>query len=140
MSTEKEATKKVSLKDLDDISCSNVVIARQIKKICRKFPFMRSTDIDCWVHNHHFTKFKINENEMLTWLYKVDPALNDYESVSLDDQSLYNEELHKLLVFTHEAMCDNKDNVDLIDTPEDLLSFAESKLKEMLMDEASESA
>ena len=37
-------------------------------------------------------------------------------------------------------MCDMNNGEDLSDTPEDLLAYAESKLKEFLMDEASNPA
>ena len=32
-------------------------------------------------------------------------------------------------------MCDSQNGIDLVDTPEDLLAFAETKLQEMLREE-----
>ena len=37
-------------------------------------------------------------------------------------------------------MCDSQNGIDLVDTPEDLLAFAETKLQEMLREENTEYA
>lgn len=130
----KESTeKKVSLRDLDDIACSNVVVTRQIRRLVAKFPSMKETAVDCWVHGGHYTKFELTNANKLRWYSdKNSPCIK--KVLYATDEDLTKEELNKLLVATHRDMCDNKEGVDLIDTPEDLLAFAESKLQEMLKD------
>jgi hypothetical protein len=123
MSTEE---KKVSLRNLDDVACSNVIVTRQIAKMLRKFPSMRELAIDCFTNNEHYVKFTWLDGKPIQWTDVKGCVLNAKEDF------IYKEDLNKLLVYTYRAMCDNQDSVDLIDTPEDLLAFAESKLQEML--------
>ena len=52
------AEKKINLRDLDDMACSNVVVARQIKRMIKKQPSMDDIAVDCWVHGGHYTRFK----------------------------------------------------------------------------------
>ena len=40
MKESKQTDNKINLRDLDDTACTNVVCARQIKKMIRKFPSM----------------------------------------------------------------------------------------------------
>lgn len=133
-----DTKKKVSLRELDDVACSNVVVTRQIKKMIRKFPSMNELAIDCWIHGGHYTKFKYS-NDSITWIHSdADKVTNGYKVLKAVDECLDKDELNKLLVTTFNSMCDNMNNMDFIDTPEDLLSFAESKLQEMLRDESIE--
>lgn len=130
----KNDEKKVNLRDLDDVACSNVVISRQIKRLIRKFPSMKSIAMDCWVHGGHYTKFEMTHDKFKWFIDDSYTNTKGLKVLTSDNEDLLDEELNKLLVYTHRAMCDNKDGVDLIDTPEDLLAFAETKLQEMLKD------
>lgn len=129
--------KKVSLRDLDDVACSNVVVTRQIRRLVAKFHSMKETAIDCWVHGGHYTKFELTNSNKLRWHCDKNVPCAKKVIYATDDE-LTKEELNKLLVSTHRDMCDNKEGVDLIDTPEDLLAFAETKLQEMLKDSAAQ--
>ena len=132
---EKDMT-KVTLRDLDDIACSNVVVTRQIRKMIRKFPTMKSLSIDCWVCGGHYIRFEDMGDKFKWYCDKNCNHIKGWETIKSDRDDLYKEDLNKLLVATHRAMCDNQEGVDLIDTPEDLLAFAEQKLQEMLKDSA----
>lgn len=132
----KEATeKKINLRDLDDTACSNVVVARQIKRMIRKFPSMDDMAVDCWVHGGHYTRFKYKGGRFVWSVEGSAPCIKGCETITDDSDVLDKEELNKLIVFTHRAMCDSQNGIDLVDTPEDLLAFAETKLQEMLREE-----
>ena len=101
----------------------------------KKFPSMKEVDIDCWSHGGHYTKFNLKGNKFVWSVAKKSPYISGCESLSYDNKDLYSDELSKLLVYTYRAMCDSQDTVDLVDTPEDLLAYAETKLQEMLREE-----
>ena len=132
----KEATeKKINLRDLDDTACTNVVCARQIKRMIRKFPSMDDLAMDCWVHGGHYTKFKFKGSRFIWYADPSGTFISGCESLKDDSDSLDKYELNKLITSTYRAMCDSQNCVDLVDTPEDLLAFAETKLQEMLKEE-----
>ena len=133
--TAKDMT-KVTLRDLDDTACSNVVVTRQIRRMIRKFPTMKDMAIDCWVCGGHYIRFEDKGDKFKWYCDKNSQHVKGRESIRSDSDYLTKEELNKLIVSTHRAMCDNKEGVDLIDTPEDLLAYAEQKLQEMLKDSA----
>jgi len=129
------AEKKINLRELDDVACSNIVVSRQIKRFINKFPSMNELAMDCWVHGGHYTKFLFKGGKFIWECENGAHHANGCECVTDDSDVLSNEELNKLIVFTHRAMCDSQNSVDLVDTPEDLLAFAETKLQEMLREE-----
>lgn len=132
----KEATeKKINLRDLDDTACSNVVVARQIKRMIRKFPSMDNLAMDCWVHGGHYTRFKFKGGKFVWGVEGKEPYLSGCETITDDSEELDKYELNKLIVSTYRAMCDSQNCIDFVDTPEDLLAFAETKLQEMLREE-----
>lgn len=125
----KEATeKKINLRDLDDTACTNIVVSRQIRRFIRKFPSAKDLAMDCWIHGGHYTRFESKGDKFIWYTDKNDKLLST-------DDSLTKEELNKLIVTTHRAMCDSQNGVDLVDTPEDLLVYAETKLQELLKEE-----
>lgn len=128
------ADKKINLRDLDDISCTIVVCGRQIRKMIKKFPSMDDITIDCWVYSGHYTQFKLKNNKF-TWIADPCDKCKPGCEIINEDSDIDKEELHKLIVFTYHSMCDSQNGVDLSDTPEDMLAFAESKLQELLRDE-----
>lgn len=129
------ADKKINLRELDDTACTNVVCGRQIKRMIKKFPSMDDMAIDCWVHGGHYTRFKFKGGKFIWEVEGKDPCLPGCEKLTDDSDVLDKYELNKLIVFTHRAMCDSQSGIDLVDTPEDLLAFAETKLQEMLREE-----
>lgn len=126
---------KVNLRDLDDVACTNVVCGRQIKRMIKKFPSMNDTAIDCWVHGGHYTQFKFKNGKFVWLVNGKDPCVSGCEKISDDSDKLDKYELNKLIVSTYRSMCDSQNGVDIVDTPEDLLAFAETKLQEMLREE-----
>lgn len=128
MKESKQTDSKINLRDLDDTACTNVVCTRQIKKMIRKFPSMSEISFDCWVKSGHYTKFKF-KNDRFIW------TTDNGDSIANDSEDLDKYDLNKLIVFTYQAMCDSQAGVDLTDTPEDLLAYAETKLLELLHDE-----
>lgn len=125
----------LSLRRLDDTDCSNIVMSRRLRRLAKKFPSLSELSIDCWTHGGHYTTFKM-KNNMPTWICNIKEVHYPSEvTVQLDSESLDKEELNKLLVFTYRTMCDNQDSIDLLETPEDILNFAEQKLKRLLSDE-----
>ena len=118
---------KISLRNLDDVDCANIVVPRQIRKLIRKFPSLSQTEVDCWISLGNAIQF-INKNDKLLW--KIKDTL-----LSQEDEDLSRYELNKLLVFTFRAMCEMNEEDDLSDSPEDLLAYAEMRLKELLADE-----
>lgn len=134
-STSKSAEKKsINFRELDDLECSNIVIARQIRRLVKKFPSLQESVINCWVHGGHYTKFKFDDNKFVWFCNEKEPYLKGYEKITNECRDLYKDELNKLLVFTHDALCSSCTPTELADTPEDLLSLAETKLQEMLND------
>ena len=129
------ADKKINLRDLDDTACSNVVVARQIKRMIRKFPSMDDMAIDCWVHGGHYTRFKFKGGKFIWSVEGKEPCVSGCETLTDDNELLDKYELNKLIIFTYRAMCDSQSGVDLVDTPEDLLAFAETKLQDMLRED-----
>ena len=127
---------KINLRNLDDVQCSNVVVSRQIRRLIRKFPHLRESFLDCWIHGGHDTKFEYCGPKFIWHCEPKDPHLKGAETLSSDDEFLTDDELNKLIVFTYQAMCDTLNGVDLTDTPEDLLAYAEQKLQEMISDDA----
>lgn len=125
-----------NLRSLDDVACTNVMVARQIKRMIRKFPSMNNIAVDCWAHNGHYTRFKFN-GEKISWSADTKGVyMPGCKTLTDDSNSLDKFELNKLLVHTYRTMCDSQNGVDLVDTPEDLLAFAETKLKDMLREES----
>lgn len=118
---------KIKLHELDDVACANVIVSRQIKRMVKKFPSMEEISIDCHAHDGHYKKFKYDNGNFI-WTNTNNKQLTPNEE-SLD----YNY-LNKLLVYTYRTMCDMQNGVDISDTPEELLAYAESKLQEMLQD------
>ncbi len=133
--TSKQAEKKINLRDLDDTACTNVVCGRQIKRMIRKFPSMDDIAIDCWVHDGHYTRFKFKNGKFHWSVEDKAPCIKGFETITDDCEDLYKDELNKLIVHTYHTMCDIQNGVDIVDTPEDLLAYAESKLQEMLRED-----
>ena len=129
------AEKKINLRDLDDMACSNVVVARQIKRMIKKSPSMDDMAMDCWVHGGHYTRFKYKGGKFIWCIEGSEPCVKGCETITDDCDYLYKDELNKLIVSTYRTMCDSQNGIDLVDTPEDLLAFAETKLQEMLREE-----
>jgi len=134
-------TKKepINLRALDDVSCANVVTSRQIRKLIRKFPNMEYMNIDCWVHGGHYIKFKSGDNRFAWYCDTKESHFEGCEKIKSDDEDLTTEELNKLVVCTYRSMCDQQNGVDVSDTPEDILAFAESRLQELLREESVQS-
>lgn len=135
VNTSKQTEKKITLRDLDDTECTNVVCSRQIKQMIKKFPSMADMAIDCWVHGGHYTRFKFKEGKFIWEVESNAQCIKGFESIKDDCDSLDKYELNKLIISTFRDMCDSQNYVDIIDTPEDLLAFAEAKLQEMLREE-----
>ena len=132
----KEATeKKINLRDLDDMACSNVVVARQIKRMIKKSPSMDDMAMDCWVHGGHYTRFKYKGGKFIWRVEGSEQCIKGCEKITDACDYIYKDELNKLIVSTYRTMCDSQNGIDLVDTPEDLLAFAETKLQEMLREE-----
>lgn len=132
---ERKEEKKINLRDLDDVACSNIVLSRQIRHLVRKNQSFSDIAIDCWVHGGHYTRFKCKNDKFHWYSEDGEPHEESLQEINHKTDCLYNDEWNKLLVFTHRAMCDSLNGVDLVDTPEDLLAFAETKLQEMLREE-----
>ena len=130
-----KVSKKVNLRTLDDVSCSNIVVSRQIRRLIGKFPSFKCTPIDCWVHGGHYIQFESRPTKFVWKCDKNAQYIKGLETISSDSPELSKEELNKLIIFTHRAMCDMQNGVDLTDTPEDLLAYAETKLQELLAEE-----
>lgn len=130
-----DTTKKINLRELDDVSCSNVVISRQIKKILKKAPSFSEFAMDCYVHGTHYTHFKFTEGNFV-WTGEVYNHRYGKSKISSDNfEDLYNDEINKLLVSTITTI-NESNQVDVVDTPEDLLAIAEQKLREMINSDA----
>lgn len=127
------ATEKINLRALDDTDCTNVVVSRQIRKLLRKFPSFNVTPIDCWTLRGHYVTFKCSGDKFI-WESAPDKYGCRTFITSLSE-NLDRFDLNKLLVFTFNTMCDMNRGEDISDTPEDLLAYAEMKLREMLADE-----
>lgn len=128
------ADKKINLRDLDDVACTSVVCARQIKRTIKKYPAMNDITVDCWVHDGHYTRFKFKGGKFI-WESDGKTYRKGCETLTDDSDVLYKEELNKLIVSTYRTICESQDCIDLVDTPEDLLAFAETKLQDMLREE-----
>lgn len=124
-----------TLRKLDDIDCSNHVIANYMYKLIHKHDHLKSVSIDCYVHSGHYTKFVYDQGTYKWFVDKMHSYLSDCTVLTLDSEDLTVDELHKLLVATYDVMCNSlNDNVEFIDTPEDLLAYAEQKLQSLLAD------
>lgn len=132
MSENTNAKQKINLRDLDDVACSNVVVSRQIRHLIKKNPSFSDIAIDCWIHGGHYTRFKCKNDKFYWYSENNEPHLECLECIDNNTDCLYNDEWNKLIVFTHRSMCESLNGVDVEDTPEDLLAFAESKLQELL--------
>lgn len=128
--------KNINLRSLDDETCSIFVVARQIRKMINKFPSLADTEMDCWLRQGHYTRFQCKGDKFIWYANTADKFMPDCEKLTHDNETLYKDELNKLMVSTFRDMCDSQNSVDLADTPEDLLAFAEEKLKEMLKEES----
>ena len=133
--TANNTEKKINLRELNDTDCTIVVCSRQIRKMIKKFPSMADTAIDCWVNRGHYTRFKLKNNKF-TWVSEgFEPHLPGYEVID-EDSVLCSDDFYKLTVETFQAMCDSQNGVDISDTPEDLLTYAELKLQELISEES----
>lgn len=118
-----------NLRKLDDTDCTNVITTRNINRLINKYSNLSNIKVNCWVHEKHYTQFDLENNKFKWTDTKGGSILN-----SSDDLS--SEELNKLLVHTYRNMCDTlSDNVAFIDTPEDILLYAEQKLRSLIDDE-----
>ena len=59
-------TEKQFMRTLDDTQCSNIIIAKNIRRLVGKFPNMKKIAIDCWVHDGHYTEFEL-QGSNLVW-------------------------------------------------------------------------
>lgn len=123
------------LRTLDDIDCSNVIVSRQIRKFIKKNPSFKETPITCYVCGTKFDLFKLAGDKFIWSGYTHDKRNRKQITVSSDDDCLGKFELNKLIINTFHTMCDMTNSEDIIETPEDLLEYAEMKLREMLSDE-----
>jgi hypothetical protein len=125
--------KKVDVRKLDDVDCSNIAVSHQIKRMVNKFPSMRNLSINCYAYGTHYTNFKF-ENNVFTWTGDVYDVLRGRKVVSTDDADslLDKDSMNKLINDTFNTMLDSVNETDLVYTPEELLAFAEEKLKALL--------
>ena len=129
---------KINLRDLDDVSCSNVVVSRQIRRMIKKVPSYSDLSMSCHVCGAHYTHFKF-ENETFIWTGNVYDKRYGKPTITSDDcGNLDKDDINKLIKFTFSAMCENN-SIEITDTPEDLLALAESKLQELLSSENQDS-
>ena len=92
----------------------------------KKYSNLSSSGIDCWTHGKHYVKFDIDNNK-----FKWADSKGGFVLNSSDE--LYSDELNKLLVCTYRTMCDMlSDENAFIDTPEDILMYAEQKLRALI--------
>ena len=138
MNTNTDTTQKVNLRDLDDISCANVVMSRQIRHLVRKSPSLGDISIDCWVHDGHYTRFKCHGEELSWYCEDGEPCKEDLKKIGSNTDCFYKDEWNKLLAFTFQTMCESLNGLCVEDTPADLLSIAESKLQQLLHDSDSD--
>jgi hypothetical protein len=124
--------KNINLRSLDDEACSIFVVARQIRKMINKFPALADTAVDCRIRQGHYTRFQCKDDKFIWHANTDDKFMPGCEKLTHDCEILYKDELNKLLVTTFRDMCDSQNGVDLADTPEDILAYAESVLQEML--------
>lgn len=128
-------TEKQLMRTLDDTQCSNIIIAKNIRKLVNKFPNMKAITMDCWVHDGHYTEFEL-QGANLVWHHdKNRKCVNGLPTVNHTNENLSSDEINKLIRFTYQTMCDSMNSIDLIDTPEDLLNYAEQKLQELINSE-----
>lgn len=128
-------TKKINLRELDDVACSNVVVSRQIRRMIKKVPSYSDLSMSCHVRGTHYTHFKF-EDEKFIWNGSVYDKRYGKPTITSDDcGDLDKSDINKLLKFTFSAMCENN-SIEITDTPEDLLALAESKLQELLNSES----
>lgn len=128
-------TEKQFMRTLDDTQCSNIIIAKNIRRLVGKFPNMKKIAIDCWVHDGHYTEFEL-QGSNLVWRHdKNRKCTNGLPTVNHTNENLSTDEINKLIRFTYQTMCDSMNSIDLTDTPEDLLSYAEQKLQELINSE-----
>lgn len=121
--------KKINLRKLNDTDCTSVVATRQMMKLIKQFPSLNKCHINRCVDGKLFTKFEKHENE-LVWL------TDKGDVISSKDEDVDRDSLNKLIVHTFRTMCaQHNNNVDLSETPEDILAYAESKLQELLHDD-----
>lgn len=113
------------LRTLDDTDCSNVVVSRQIRRFIKKSPSFKEMPMVCYIHGAKFI-----------WSGFTYDKSHKPITVTSDDECLNKDELNKLIVSTFQTMCDLNNCEDIVDTPEDLLEYAEMKLREMLNDES----
>lgn len=125
---EGEVKHKINLRELNDTDCTSVVVGRQIARMIKRFPFMKTCSISCFAKNKNFTNFLVGDH---IFIWKSD----DGDVITSKDDDVDHDDLNKLLVYTFRSMCDAQNGVDLSDTPEDILAYAETKLQEMLHDD-----
>lgn len=129
-----EITRK-TLRELDDVSCANVVTTRSIRKLIKKYPNFNSIAMDCWSNGHHYTKFVNADNKFKWYTDGIDGFIERDCNSDGSWEPIDKEALNKLIVYTYRTMCDSiGSDVEFVDTPEDILAYAEQKLKEMLSD------
>ena len=81
-------TEKQFMRTLDDTQCSNIIIAKNIRRLVGKFPNMKKIAIDCWVHDGHYTEFEL-QGSNLVWRHdKNRKCTNGLPTVT---QILYND-------------------------------------------------
>lgn len=123
------------LRTLDDTDCSNVIVSRQIRRFVKKSPSFKEMPMICYIHGAKFDLFKLNGDKFIWSGFTYDKSHKPI-TVTSDDECLNKDELNKLIVSTFQTMCDLNNCEDIVDTPEDLLEYAEMKLREMLNDES----
>ena len=118
---------EVSTLTYDELTKANTTVLKQILRLKRKSPkILSSTKLNCCVQEAIYNRVYW-EDGMLKWGSSASPIVLTYY-----DEFLNLHELNKLLVYTYRAMCEAA-NPDLLnDSPEDLLEFAEEKLKKLL--------
>lgn len=124
-----------TLRKMDDVSCTNIVTVRNIKKLIKKYPSLTHIAIDCWVCGGHYTTFECNQD---SFVWYAEPKDGYYlDKITGDEEDVTSDQLNKLIVHTYRTMWDNLgEDIEFIDTPEELLAYAEQKLQQMLKEES----
>lgn len=131
--------KNESIQKLNDEQRTIFMVTKQIKHFVKRFSDVRNIRINCWVNGGHYTRFKCDETlTKFSWLVDLNEKFK-CDEITLETENITDLDFNKLLVTTFRTMCASLDEQkDVLSSPEDILEYAEQKLKELISEETSE--
>lgn len=126
-----------NIRELDDLNCTNYITTKCIKKLVKKHSSLKTKVSNCFINGTQYIMVDVPKYNFIWFTDGESGFVKRYNKSKLVDdikrEWLEPEELNRLIVNTYRHLCDSLgDDIDLADTPEDILAYAEQQLQNLL--------